>query len=585
MLSRWIADLESADHNVQLQALRELEQLGPAAREAVPALIAALKKPQAHWQMTPALAGTLAAIGPDARAAVPLLVPLVDPSGALMWDGAAPAFAILRIGGEPSEERLAVRSLLGVRFYRSTGMDEGEVLAALAHQLPLDRIGPYLVAEMADARWGEAADVLAHYGAAAVPLLLPLLRQNAGPGQMRPISALVAIGEPSIPALRQELRGPSLAGRVGAARTLGLLAERAQDAFEDLVAVLEDGAAELRFVAAQALVRIAAPRAGAAIPHLVAGLESADAGIRGEAANLLGLLAQAGRPAEVALPALTKLLTDPEVRLAAALTLVEIDAGHAAAAVPVLGQALAEALGRSTTQEYPAGLAAETSAREILAALGRIGRPAAEAVPVLRQALQAPKAGIGVPAASALVRVAPEWATDAVNRLVPLTSAVDDDYFWEGIAVLAEIGPAAGGVVARLEEWLFDEAGRGLSEYCCPGEPVPLMFATLVKIDPTAPIRVLAHVEADLQSPERFGQAVNLLLAIAAGVPASAPLLASLLQDRRAEGQWDALLSALGGLGPNARDVVPRLQEQLRGATPERASRINDALARIDRAS
>jgi HEAT repeat protein len=507
MLSQWIADLKSADRNVRLHALQELGQLGPAAREAVP-----------H------------------------LVPLVDPTGAFMWEGAAPAFAILRIGGEPSEERLAVRSLLGVRFPRSTGMDEGEVHLAMAHQIPLDRIGRYLLEELLEVGWRVAAEVLANYGAAAIPLLLPLLRQNTEPAQMRSISILHAIGEPSLPELRQELRGPSVAGRVGAARALGLFAERARDAFEDLVAVLDDAAAEVRYAAAQALVRIAAFRADAAIPHLVAALESADAGIRGEAAHLLALLARAGRSAEAALPALKQLLTDSEVCLQAALSLVEIDAGQAAA-VPVL----VEALEWSKPQE----IRAQDPAEAILAALARIGRPAAVAAPLLRQALQAPWPVMCLQAASALVRVAPEWTSDAVNRLLALVSDVDGDWFWEGIAGLAEMGPAAREVVPRLEEWLFDEEKRGyFSECYCPGEPVPTMFAALVKIDPTASARVLAHIKADLQSPERFDQAVKLLLGIAREVPASAPLVASLLKDRRAEGQWDALLSTLGGPGP-----------------------------------
>ncbi len=76
-----------------------------------------------------------------------------------------------------------------------------------------------------------------------------------------------------------------------------------------------------------------------------------------------------------------------------------------------------------------------------------------------------------------------------------------------------------------------------------------MAFTALVKIDPTASARVLAHVEADLQSPERFDQAVRLLLDIAREVPTtSAPLLANLLRDRRAEGLWDAIKSLLAGI-------------------------------------
>jgi hypothetical protein len=335
-----------------------------------------------------------------------------------------------------------------------------------------------------------------------------------------------------------------------------LIAGQARDAFEDLVAVLDDSSAEVRYFAAQALVRIAASRAEAAIPNLVAALESAEAGIRREAVELLDLLAKAGRSAHTALPALKKLLTDPAVCLDAALTLVEIDAGQAAVAVPVL----VEALERCKLPEIPAYRVADTPADAVLAALRRIGPPAAVAVPLLRQAMRAQTTGTRVHAASVLARIAPEapeWKADAVNMLLAAVADVDDMdlVFWDGLAALVELGPAAKGVVPQLEGMLLDEEKRGLAGALCDGDPGALLCAALVKIDPTASHRVLAHVEAGLQAPERFDQAVKLLIDLVREVP------------------------------DKARDVVPLLQEQLQGATPEKASRINDALARIGRAS
>src|SRR5262249_26161321 len=157
---------------------------------------------------------------------------------------------------------LAVRSLLGVRFPRSTGMDEAEVLTELARQHPFERIKPYLVEELSGERfhWG-AVDALTYYGADAVPLLLPLLRQATERSQEPYLRALAVIGEPSITALRQELHSSSVAVRVEAARTLGLLAEQARNALADLVAILDDESAEARYSAARTLVRIDARRA------------------------------------------------------------------------------------------------------------------------------------------------------------------------------------------------------------------------------------------------------------------------------------------------------------------------------------
>jgi HEAT repeat protein len=654
MLSRWIEDLESADPNVRSLALRELQQLGPAAREeAVPALIAALQQAQGEpgqrpWQLLYGVVRALEAIGPDARPAVPLLVSLV----AQDWLGESAARAILRIGAETAEERLAVRFLLqwhpGGRY---CGFHDSVLLDALVDgddpelrellRQRADKVMPSLAELLTDADAScraRAAEALACYGPAAKPFVPALVaalndpiwsvrievaralfaaepeRQSEASAALFPLllnpeaiqegySALSQMGADGVAYLRQELRGSSVAGRAGAARALGFLAQQAQDAFtpfsrgrpgpgaagaafEDLVAVLTDGAAAVRYAAAQALVRIDASRATPAIPSLVAGLESADAKIRSEATHMLSRLAQAGRPAETALPALSKLLTDPEVRLEAVLALVAIDAGQAVATVPVL----VEALERSMPLEIPAYPNSGTSAEAILVALGRIGPPAAVGVPLLRQALQSPIAYVPVRAAVALVRVAPERTTDAVNTLLALVSAVwsaeapyEVDTFCEAVGALAEIGPAAGKAVPNLEEWLFDEAKRGFwsDTYLGDREPAPLIFSALVKIDPPASARVLAHIEADLHSPERFDQGVKLLLDLAREVPASAPLLARLLEDNRAEAEWDSILSILGGFGPNARDIASVLQEQVKSATPERASRINDVLARI----
>jgi hypothetical protein len=108
MLSQWIADLQSSDLNVRHLAQQELQKLGPADREAVPALIAALQQAQrepGQW-LWPLLygVGALEAIGPDARRAAAGF-----PQD---WMGESAARAILRIGAETSEERLAVRFLL-----------------------------------------------------------------------------------------------------------------------------------------------------------------------------------------------------------------------------------------------------------------------------------------------------------------------------------------------------------------------------------------------------------------------------------------------------------------------------------------
>jgi HEAT repeat protein len=584
-MNQWIDSLQSADAHARSRALRELQQLGPKARTAVPALLTALEQAREDRNLAAPIAETLAAIGPDARAAVPLLVTLVNPHGGGVFWGSPPdggvdhvfPLAILRIGGEPAQERLAMRSLLKVvrggwdAYPISLWRDwEKELMRPCADRLIPCLVGllndpdeltrsraaetlagygtqaaravPALVAALKDSSFSEriqACQTLRQVGEDPVAHLLPLLRQHTGESQMPYIETLRAIGEPSLPALREELRGPSVAGRVGAARALGLLASHAQAAWEDLLAALQDPDAEVRGEAAQALVGIDAGRAGPALPHLICRLDSADVKVR---ANAVDLLVRLGPGAEPALPALANLLTDPDVGKKAALALVAISARQAAPAVPVLVDAL--------ERLDPASSSAPQDLPTLLAALGRIGVPAASAAPLIRTFFQHSDATVRMNTAAALKRIAPEapeWKADAVSSLLAIVADVEDPdgIFWEALAALGECGAAARKVVPQLEMMLFEEEKRGMAGVMCPGDPVAMLFSALVRIDSTA----------------------------AAGV----------LRDRRAEAQWDSLLLALGELGLAARPLIPVLEELLPSTAPDKADNLKALLSGIKR--
>jgi HEAT repeats len=70
-LSEWVADLKAAAPSVRNAAAYEIASLGPAAKPAVPALIAALDDPEPTVRFPVTVA--LGEIGPDAAAAVPRL--------------------------------------------------------------------------------------------------------------------------------------------------------------------------------------------------------------------------------------------------------------------------------------------------------------------------------------------------------------------------------------------------------------------------------------------------------------------------------------------------------------------------------
>ena len=104
-------------------------------------------------------------------------------------------------------------------------------------------------------------------GAAAIPHLLPLLKEGADYFDHNPVlninhvaEALAGVGEPAIPALVEALSAPQEHVRASAAYGLGEMGGRARGAVDALIATLNDAAAAVRFHAIAALGMIGEPR-------------------------------------------------------------------------------------------------------------------------------------------------------------------------------------------------------------------------------------------------------------------------------------------------------------------------------------
>ncbi len=162
-----------------------------------------------------------------------------------------------------------------------------------------------------------------------------------------------------------------------------------------------------RMDAAIAVGRIG-PAAEAAVPALAGALQDLRPWVRGQAALALGQIGPAGK---AALPDLRRVLKDREreVRACAAIALWRLER-RAKELLPVLIEAL-----QGKDKEDPRRVEAWT-VREIVDALGEIGREAEGAAAALVPLLKEEKEDISRAAAAALKRVDPEAAKRAGVR-------------------------------------------------------------------------------------------------------------------------------------------------------------------------
>jgi uncharacterized protein (TIGR02996 family) len=160
-----IAALEDLDYRVRTVAAEQLGNIGPTAEAAIPGLIAAVRD---DYQTRSAAEVALVNVG---KAAVPYLTALLQYNEDRVCRGAARALA-----------------QLGAASYS---------------------VVPHLIAGLREhGEWFESLSALERTGAAAVPALIALLRDNASEVRRRAVWALERIGAaatPAIPVLEQTL--------------------------------------------------------------------------------------------------------------------------------------------------------------------------------------------------------------------------------------------------------------------------------------------------------------------------------------------------------------------------------------------
>jgi HEAT repeat protein len=488
-----------------------LANIGPGARAAVPSLIAALKPRQdiAHHELTRLNARlALARIG---RPAVPALIEALKDKR----EGVAPlaGWALGCVLPPPKEAVSALRAAL---------KNDRAHAAVYAHAL--GQLGPLAlpaVPELTDlltdaASQPEAAVALMHIDPQQARVTVPpLVKDLQGDDEKRrqaAVSAVARMGtaaQPAAQALTELLRD-----RLLSEMDIIALQSNWTAALPGLIDLLQDPEADFRKRAIFALQQTG-PAACAALKPLIVALSDRDSAVRVGAA---GVLRSIGPKASEAVPALIANLQarEPAVREAAADALGCIEAGAKEASQPLL-----ECLFDPDEQvRYAAALA-----------LGRIDPHFTKAVPALRDALSDPSAMVRLAAIDSLSRIDRASCKDCIPLLVALSTKPHDlKVRFRAVEGLYELAP--------------DEAKQA----------VPWLSIEMTFVDLEGNFLYAARVLARIDS----SQASKIVLDLAATLRPVDPV-----GSRRR-----AILQTLGEFGPKAREVVPEIEFLLYDDTP-----------------
>ncbi len=474
-----LRDLKTGTPAARAHAAAELAGKGPAAAQAVPALIIALEDPSVAVRHEALLA--LQRIGPPAQDSIPAFQKLLTSDHALIRTQAARALGLLGAEAEPALRELTAALKdqdISVRHEAAAAIgaigpgaepavpalvealnDDHAMKIQAAHALArigagsVSRLGA-IVKDKGRGRW--AVSILGELGPAAAPAVdslraaLKSATDEFAREIMRTLGRIGPDAAAAAPELIEILNGKDNKLRLAAANALGNV--RATDAIPVLEKLVQaedtEEGADLALAAAGGLVLIEGPKGEhlpLVLPRLIAGLDNKSRLIRREAATVIGAV---GPAAAAAIPALVRGLQDPDPGVC-------IDSLRALTSV---------ASGKQTTRLVPQVMTLLSSKIPYVRytacyALGSFGATATEAVPLLEGNLRDPDTHLQVTSAWALVRIRPNNRAVAEECLAPLVRGLkmpDPQGRAEAARTLGSLGPWAQAAIEPLGGLLED---------------------------------------------------------------------------------------------------------------------------------
>jgi HEAT repeat protein len=552
--------LKFPEETSRLTALQALRVLGPAAKEAVPAMIGALKDKSVDVRILAAY--TLGRLKAAAKPALPALLEAAKDTSNLgevlrpnmpgsVTEAAVEAALLIDDRCASDLAKTAVPALI-----EALKSKDGSILQAAGSALRM--LGPHAKAALPALEEAQKrakgfaqralAEAIVAVGGRSTEILAALVRDAKLPLEKR-LGALAELGwsksadDKVVPVLMGALKDENVQIRAGAVDALAWLGPRAKPAIGLLVELLGDekmdqaaavAKRDSNRVVAVALTRIGSEAVGPVADLLKDAEKSSFA--RWQAAAVLSGL---GRKAKSALPVLEAMLKDefPPIAIESACAFVRAG-GEVSKALPVLNQGL---------QHESPFLVWHT-----LSAVERIGPRAKDTVPLLTKVLAHKEPEIRVKAAQALAVMGPA-AGPAVPALAKLLQQAEPRERLMIAVVLERLGPDARAALPALIERLKDLE---------PTSPNPVVVS-IGNIGPDAKIAVPALIELLKQKDTTYQiDALNALGLIGPGSQAAVAKVTEFLiheDDHRRR----AAARTLGGIGPAAKDAVPALRRLL----------------------